>query len=149
MAHAQQQILEAVRSILATGATAAGSNVYLDRVDAVPPNLLPAILVDESAEGETVTLNTMASIEERALGVSITCVAAHGTEAVARSRDLGLQVEKLLAASATLRSLCKLGVQITGSRPVVSEDKDRLIASRAQDWRMTYMVAAEAPDQIL
>lgn len=149
MAHAQQQILEAVRSILAAGATAAGSNVFLDRVDAVPPNLLPAILVDESADGETVTLNTFGSIEERALGVSINCVVDHGPEAVARSRDLGLQVEKLLAASAPLRALCKLGVQITGNRPVIGEDKDRLIASRAQDWRMTYMVAAEAPDQIL
>ncbi len=149
MPHAQQQILEQVKAILAGGSTDAGSSVFLDRVDPLQPTELPALLVEESPEGETVTLNTLGGLEERALGVSVSCVVEHGTDAVARSRELGLQAEKLLADSAALRALCKLGVQITGSRPVISGENDRLLAARAQDWRMTYMVAAEAPDQIL
>lgn len=149
MPHAQQQVLEAVRSILAAGATAASTRVYLDRVDNLQSDDLPAILVDEGEAGESVTPSTIDSFEERALDVSINCVVAHGTAAAAQARDLGLQVEKLLAASAALRALCKLGVQITGNRLVISGENDRLLASRAQDWRMTYMVAAEAPDLIL
>lgn len=149
MAHAQQQILEAVQALLAGGSTAAGPRVFLDRVDPLQPDELPAILVEESSDGETVTLNTFASMEERALSVSVSCIVAHGSNAVADSRALGLQAEKLLAASAPLRGLCKLGVQLTGNRPVISGENDRLLAARAQDWRMTYMVAAEAPDVIL
>lgn len=149
MPHAQQQVLEAVTAILAAGSTAAGSRVFLDRVDALQPLELPAITVDEAAEGETVEPTTIHSIEQRTLVVTVGCVVAHGTGAPQQARALGLEVEKLLSANASLQALCKLGVQITSSRIVISGEGDRLMAARLQDWRMTYMVAAEAPDQIL
>lgn len=148
MAHAQQQILEAVAAVLAGGSTAAGTRVFLDRVDSLQPNELPAITVDEAAEGESVELTTIDYVEQRALGVTVACIVAHGNAAAAQVRDLGLQVEKLLAASTTLRALCKLGVQINSSRIEISGEGDRLMAAREQNWTMTYMCAAESPDII-
>ena len=148
MPHAQQQILEAVKTVLAGGATAAGSRVFLDRVNALQPNELPAITVDEAAEGESVELTTIDNVEQRALGVTVACIVAHGSAAAAQARDLGLQVEKLLAGSTALRALCKLGVQINSSRIEISGEGDRLMAAREQNWTMTYMCAAETPDII-
>ncbi|MDP3625019.1 MAG: hypothetical protein Q8S12_00365 [Hydrogenophaga sp.] len=148
MAHAQQQILDAVAAVLAGGSTAAGTRVFLDRVDPLQPNELPAITVDEAGEGESVEQTTIHSVEQRALGVTVACIVAHGSQAAAQARELGLQVEKLLAGSTALLALCKLGVQINSSRIVISGEGDRLMASREQNWTMTYMVAAETPDII-
>lgn len=148
MAHAQQQILEAVAAVLAAGSTAAGSRVFLDRIDSLQPSDLPAITVDEAAEGEAVELSTFDNVEQRTLSVSVACIVAHGSAAAAQARELGLQVEKLLAASTALRALCKLGVQITSSRIEISGEGDRLMAAREQSWTMKYMVAAENPEII-
>lgn len=149
MPHAQQQVLEAIKSVLAGGGTDAGPRVFLDRVDALQSNELPAITIDEAADGETITPATIDNLEERALGVSIACVVAHGSSAAADARALGLQVEKLLTSSPPLAALCKLGVRIESSRIVISGEGDRLLAAREQSWRMAYMVAADSPDLIL
>ena len=47
MAHAQQQVLDAVRAALVLAATVAGARVFVDRVDPLQASELPAILVDE------------------------------------------------------------------------------------------------------
>ena len=54
MPHAQQQILNAVQTVLASGATAAGARVFLDRVDPLQATELPALLVEEGGEGESI-----------------------------------------------------------------------------------------------
>ena len=146
MPHAQQQILEAVRSVLATGATTAGPRVFLDRVDPLQASELPALLVEEGGEGESAEVATVHVLEQRSLAVSVSCVVSHGTTAAADARALGLQVERLLAASPALVALASGGVYYTGSRIEISGEADRLMAARLQDWRFSYFVRADAPD---
>lgn len=147
--HAQQQILEAVHTVLLAGATAAGSRVFLDRVDPLQAHELPALLVEEGGEGESAEVETIHGMERRTLAVSVSCVVSDGTTAAADARALGLQVEKLLAASATLAGLAKGAVAYAGSRIQISGESDRLMAARVQDWSLSYFARAEAPDVIL
>ena len=73
----------------------------------------------------------------------------NSTTAAADARNFGLQVEKALAASSTVRSLCKLGLEITSSRLAINGDGDQLHAARQQSWRFSYLVSPLAPDVIL
>ena len=147
MAHAQQQILDALAALLVAGGTVAGARVFVDRVDPLQPNELPAILIEEG-DGETAEPYTIHGVERRELDVSISCVLTHGTTAAADARAFGLAVEKLVAPSTALAALAKLGVQLTSSRMVVSGEGDRLLAARAQSWRFAYMVNPASPDII-
>jgi hypothetical protein len=147
--HAQQQILDAVHAVLLAGGTAAGSRVFLDRVDPLQASELPGLLVEEGADGESADVETIHGLERRSLLVLVRCVVSHGTTAGADARALGLQVEKLLAASSTLAALATGGVNYVGSRIEIVGDADRLMAERLQDWRFTYFVRPEAPDVIL
>lgn len=148
MAHAQQQILDALQALLVGGGTVAGARVFVDRVDPLQPSELPAILIEESEDGESAEPFTVSGFEQRELGISISGVVSHATAAAAQARDLGLVIEKLVAPSAALAALAKLGVRITSSRLVKSGDGDRLLAAREQAWRFTYVVSANNPDII-
>ena len=147
--HAQQQILNAVQTVLASGATAAGARVFLDRVDTLQPSELPALLITEGGEGEGAEQLTVHSLEQRTLAVQVICVVSHGSSAAADARALGLQVEKLLAASPALAALARGGVAYSGSRLEITGEADRLLAGRVQDWRLSYFVRPESPDVIL
>lgn len=149
MAHAQQQILNALQTLLVAGGTVAGARVYLDRVDAVPPESLPAILIEEDVEGETAELYTIGSLEQRQLAVQITAVLAQTTTAAADARAFGLAIEKLIAPSTAIGALAKLGWRIKNSRQLNSGESERLLAARQQNWIFTYLVAPAAPDVIL
>lgn len=149
MAHAQQQILSAVQTVLASGATAAGARVFLDRVDTLQPSELPALLITEGGEGEGAEQLTVSSLEQRTLAVQVICVVSHGNNAAADARALGLQVEKLLAASTALAALARGGLNYSGSRLEITGEADRLLAGRVQDWRFSYFVRPESPDVIL
>lgn len=146
MAHAQQQILDALKALLLAGGTVAGSRVYLDRVDPLQPGDLPAILIEESEDGESAEPFNLSGLEQRELGVTVSGVVTHGTTAAADARALGLQIEKLVSPSLTLAALASLGVRITNSRQVINGDGDRLLAARVQTWRLTYVVQANSPD---
>lgn len=148
MAHAQQQILDALQSLLAGGGTVAGARVFVDRVDPLQPSDLPAILIEESPEGETAEPYTVHGVEQRILEVLVSGVLSHSTTAAADARALGLAIEKLVAPSTALAALAKLGVRITNSSMVVQGDLDRLLAARQQTWRFSYMVNAATPDVI-
>ncbi len=149
MPHAQQQILDAVKAALVVAPqTSAADRVFVDRVDALQPTELPAILIEEDDAGETTDQETVHGLLRRELLVTVSGVVAHGTAAAASARDLGLQIEQRLAASAALRALCKAGVQIASSRHINSGEADRLMAARQQVWRMTYMARATTPETI-
>ncbi len=148
MAHAQQQILDALETLLKAGATVAGTRVFVDRVDPLQANELPALLIEEGDNGESAEPYTIHGVDRRELDVSISCVLTHGTTAAADARAFGLAVEKLVAPSSALAALAKLGVQLTSSRMVVTGEGDRLLAARAQSWRFTYLVNAATPDII-
>lgn len=149
MAHAQQQILDALKSLLAAGGTVAGARVFLDRVDVLQPADLPAILIEEEPEGETAQPETVHGMERRELSVLVSGVVTHSSTAAADARALGLAIEKLVAPSTTLAALAKGGVRIAASRQVNTGDLDRLLAARQQSWRFTYYVMAATPDVIL
>lgn len=148
MAHAQQQVLDALQTLLAAGGTVAGSRVYVDQVDPVQAHELPAILIEEE-DGETSEPATVGNIEQRELSVQVSCMLEDSTTAAAQAREFGLAVEKLIAGSAAIAAIARLGWNITSSRQVNNGAADRLFASRVQSWRFVYMVAATAPDVIL
>ena len=148
MAHAQQQVLNALQALLAGGGTVAGSRVFLDRVDPLQPDELPAILIDEDGDGESSEPYTISSLDARELGVQVSCVLAHSTTAAADARAFGLAVEKLAAPSTALAAIAKRGVRITGSRQDNSGEGDRLLAARVQAWRFAYLVDPATPDVI-
>lgn len=150
MPHAQQQVLEAVRSAIVAGGTAAGARVYLDRVDPVQAHELPAVLVDESADGETTAAGQdIGPIYTRQLALRITCVVADGSGARPQARDLGLQVEKALAPGGPVDAVAKGGLVLQNSRPLEDPAADRLLAAREQSWTVTYFTHAAAPDVLI
>lgn len=149
MAHAQQQLLNALQAVLASGGTVAGGRVFVDRIDPLQPEELPALLIEEDADGETSEQFAVSGLERRELSVLVHCVLAHSTDAPAQARSLGLAVEKLMAPSVALSSLASQGLRLTSSRPLVSGDGDRLLASRQQAWVFAYLVRPESPDQFI
>lgn len=145
MPHAQQTILEGVRTALIAATTSAGSRVYLDRVDPLHRADLPAILVEESPEGESVDPMTVNGLEQRAYAVAVTAVVAHGTDYAKNARALGLQVEQVLGVSAF--AVPKPGrARIAASRMVLSGEGEEAMAAREQTWRFSYFTRRGAPD---
>jgi hypothetical protein len=147
MAHAQQQILDAVAAAIVAGATAAGARVFVDRVDPLLPTELPAVTVDEGESGEEVqSLSLDGAVQMRELSVRIGCV-VKGAASAAAARELGLGVEKVLVAAAGLRELCSADrFHIESSVQVNNGDGDRLLAGRVQTWRFSYAVQSASPD---
>jgi hypothetical protein len=147
--HLQQQVLNALQALLAAGGTAAGARVYLDREDPLPVSKLPAILIAEGEAGEDAESNEdLDGLEQRTLSVLVRCVVTHGTTAAADARALGLSVEKLIAASATLAALCGMGAHIANSRHVNSGEGEQRFAERVQTWQFIYLVHPATPDAI-
>lgn len=149
MAHAQEQILAEVEAVLLAASTAAGNNVFLDRVDPLQPGELPALLIEEAPEGESAAPHTVGGIERRDYAVQIAAVVQHATLYGQQARALGLEVEKAIAASTALRALAKGGVRITSSRLPMSGESETPKAARQQIWRFIYFVRPAAPDVIV
>lgn len=145
--HAQQQILNAIQAAL-VGGTVAGSRVFVDRVDPLQPDELPAILIEEDADGETAQAETVHGLQLRELSVQVSAILTHSTTAAADARAFGLAVEKLISASAGLDALAKMGFAITSSRLDINGASDMLLASRLQQWRFAYLVNPTTPDLI-
>lgn len=149
MAHVQQQILDALKTLLAAAGTAATSSVFLDRVDPLQPSELPAIVIEEALDGETAEPYLISGVEQRVLQVDVAGAVKGGSSAPADARALGLQIEKAVAASSTLTALAKGGVRIMGSRQVNAGDGEEVITARQQRWAFTYYVRPEAPDIVV
>ena len=147
--HAQQQVLNALQTLLAAGGTVASTRVFLDRVDPLQSDELPAISIEEDAEGETAQMYTVDNLQQRDLTVTVNCILSHATTAAADARSFGLAVEKLIAPSTALAALCSLGVNITASRQINNAEGDRLFAARQQTWRFSYLGNPATPDTIV
>ena len=148
MAHAQQQILDALQTLLAAGVTTAGSRVFTDRVDPLQAGELPAILIKESDQGEEGEEIMLAGHQKRTLAVEILCVLAATETAAADTRNFGLAVEKLVFGSAAMKALCALGFHLVRSRILIDGDGDRLLACRVQSWHFSYFLSPISPDVI-
>ncbi|MGJ7544630.1 hypothetical protein [Variovorax sp. LT1R16] len=145
MAHVQQQILDGVQTALIAAATAAGARVYLDRVDTLEEGDLPALLVQESPEGESIDPKTVSGLEQRTFSVLVAAVVAHGTDYAKEARALGLQVEQVLGVSSF--AVPKPGrARIVASRITLSGEGNQAMAAKEQTWRFTYFTRRGAPD---
>ena len=150
MAHAQQQVLDAVRAALVLAATVAGARVFVDRVDPLQASELPAILVDEDGEGESREVSTIHStLHQAELAVAVRCVVRGGAGAAAAARALGLQAELALVGSLPLNALVTQGPVMTGSRQNNTGDADALMAAREQSWRFGYYLNPSDPETLL
>lgn len=149
MAHMQQQVLDAVVAVLQGADTRAVNRVFADRLDNLTKDLLPAILVEESEEGETIDNVTIGDVQRRALPVRIKCVLPLSEKHATECREFGLEVEKAMqstAARAALVAICKGGYSITASRLDQSTEGEQTFAQRVQDWTFTYLTRRGAPD---
>lgn len=145
MAHVQQQIIDGVEAALKVAGTAAGSNVFSDRVDPLQPDEIPALLIEEAPAGEQADPQTIHGGELRTYSVLVTSVVSHASEYGRRARDLGLEVEKVLGVPTF--SIPKPGrARIVASRMVLSGEGDRALAAREQTWQFTYTTRRGAPD---
>lgn len=146
--HLQQQLLDAYKATLIAASTAAGSNVFLDRVDEVPQASLPALHIE--GQGETIESTSVdwSQIQERAYTFTVSCVTGLATGAAAAARNLGKQVEQaLFAAQATSTASGKAkALRLEGS----TEGKDGGAATSLylvrQTWVVTYITLSGAPD---
>lgn len=145
MASAQDQIMTALQSALIAGGTVAASRVFIDRVDALQPAELPAILIDDGGfSAETVDLD---GTQERTANLVVACALNPDTTTAAEARAFGVAVEVILASSATVQDLVDL--DIAESRTNINGDGDRYLASCDQTWRATYTVNPAHPDIII
>lgn len=149
MAHAQQQVLDALQAVLAAGGTAAGTRVFVDRVDPLQREELPAILIDEDVDGERAETDDLEGVERRELRMVINCVMADSEGAAAAGRSFGLAVEKLVSPCVALRAFSATGPRLTSSRMLQNGEGDRLLGGRQQAWLIDYCVDPSAPDVIL
>ena len=149
MAHAQQQVLDALQAVLIAGGTVAGSRVFVDRVDPLQKQDLPALLIEEDSDGERAETDDLEGIERRELRVVIHCVLADSEGAAAAGRAFGLAVEKLVSPSVAIRALSATGPRLTSSRLLQNGEGDRLFGGRQQAWLIDYCVYPSAPDVIL
>ena len=149
MAHAQQQILDALQAVLIAGDTLAGARVFVDRVDPLQKQDLPAILIGEDADGESVETEDLDGTEYRTLHVMINCVLVDSEGAAAQGRAFGLAVEKLVSPCPALLAFSATGPRMTSSRMLQNGEGDRLFGGRQQAWLIDYCVHPSAPDVIL
>lgn len=148
MAHVQQQIIDGVEAALKAAGTAAGLNVFSDRVDPLEPAEIPALLIEEAPAGEQVEWQTISGGEQRTYSVLVTSVVSHASEYGRRARALGLEVEKVLGVPGF--AIPKPGrARIVASRMVLSGEGDRALAAREQTWQFTYTTRRGAPDTAL
>lgn len=143
-----QQVLNALKTLLLAASTAAEDDVFLDRLDPLKPAQLPAICITEGENGVDSEQFTIKSHDQRTLEVVIDCAVKRCSTAAADARAFGLVVEKLVRPSSALRALCKLGVRIVNSRLIQLGEGDTVYASRRQTWHFIYLVNPSTPDVV-
>lgn len=150
--HAHQRILEAVQTVLVTAATAAGSRVYLDRVDEIPQGNLPAIdILGAGDTGEDAIEHLSIHhppLMRHAYSFDIRAVCAQATGAAKAARNLAKQIEAaLLAASNTVSvSSVPIGMLLAGSTEIKDGSGSVPMFAVAQQWQAQYQTAGGAPD---
>ena len=143
--HINQQVLEAIQANLAAAATSAGSNVFLDRLDAVPEAKIPAILIE--GVGDVVDAQTVGfpPIYSRQYSFTVACLASGTAQA---ARNLAKQVEAALCANLaayTANSLAK-ALLLTGSNEGKDGSGTTGLFEVRQSWTAQIMTVGNVPD---
>lgn len=106
MSHVRQQIREAIKLEL-TGLTATGNNVFVNRVDPIEKNLVPALTIRTGADEKAETLiMSKPALVLRQVDVFITAYAV-GERVDDALDDICTEVETAIASNPTLSGLVK------------------------------------------
>jgi len=146
-AHAQQQILDAMKAALVAAITAARRNVFVDRPDELSTSDVPAIVIEAGDEDVSAEGVNMPFVLTRIWNVDTICVAA-GKLAAAAARDLAREVEVTLHAdisAATFGGLCR-PIELLAARPQLTGQSSETVAEVRQSWRITYFTRSGSPD---
>lgn len=150
--HAHQRILEAVQAVLVAASTAAGTRVYLDRVDELPAANLPAIDIlgaDDTGEDsiEEMTMHFPSKLQH-VYTFPIACVYAQKTGAAKAARNLAKQVEAALLAASNSIAIGGVAIDMvmTGSDEVKDGAGAASMFSVRQSWQAQYRTQGGAPD---
>jgi hypothetical protein len=146
--HLQQQILDAVHTNLLGAATAAGSNVFMDRVDDLMPFNLPAIHIEGAGEDATPDSLSFPTVYNRVYRFTVACVCGQESNPGKVARNLAKQVEAAILAStstATAGGLAKM-LTFTGSTEAKDGNGATSFFEVRQTWQAQYMTLGGAPD---
>lgn len=147
MAHAQQQILDAICAGLAAANIVPADRVFLDRMRPLGDAQVPAILVTEAPQGEEVDPPVTGRPEQRRFRVMVRAVVKDGEDAPAMARELGLQIERVLG-NPKFKAPSPGRLRNLASRHMPFPDGEIAMAAREQLWTTTYfLIRREAPDQ--
>jgi hypothetical protein len=146
--HLQQQILDYVQTTLASAATAAGSNVFLDRVDELLQANLPALHIeggDEDVQPDSISFPT---ISTRTYSFSVACVVGQASGAAKAARNLGKQVEAALLASTTTFTAGGKAQSLVLTASSETKDGSGAVSlfEVRQQWQARYMTMGGSPD---
>lgn len=146
--HLQQQILEHVQTTLAAAATAAGANVFLDRVDELQQTNLPALHIEGGDEDVQANSINFPTVLNRTYGFSVSCVVGQASGAAKAARNLAKQVEATLLASITTFTAagkCQ-ALLLTGSGEAKDGSGSVSMFEVRQQWQARYMTQGGTPD---
>lgn len=150
--HVQQQILEAVQTVLVAAATAASSRVYLDRVDEIPQANLPAIDIlgpDDTGE-ESIEYLTMhfPPVQQRSYSFTISSVTALATGSAKAARNLAKQVEAALLAGTGTITVSGKTIELLLAEGTERKDGAGALPMFAvrQTWQAQYITTGGTPD---
>jgi hypothetical protein len=150
--HANQQILEAVQAVLIAASTAAGSTVYLDRVDEIPAASLPAIDIlggDDTGEDLVDAISVhFPAVFQHDYGFTVRAVCAQASGAAKAARNLAKQVEAALLAGASTVSIGGKTIEMIYAGSTETKDGDAAVSMFAvsQSWRANYRTRGGTPD---
>lgn len=146
--HLQQQILEAVQTNLLGASTAAGSHVYLDKVDELQQADLPSIHIEGTGEDSTPDSLSFPTVYTRVYRFTVACVCGQASGAAKSARNLGKQVEAAILAStatATAGGLAQMLSLVASAEAKDGNGSTSLFEVR-QSWQAQYMTLGGAPD---
>lgn len=146
MAHVQQQILNALQTLLAAGGTAAGTQVYVDQVDPLAKGITAAIVVGENPDGEEIQPGSITDIQQRTLAIDITCVQRGCDATAAAARAFGLAVEKLVSPRGGALAAIAKQWDLTASRPETNGEGEDMVVARVLTYKFMYFVRKASPD---
>lgn len=143
--HLHKQIRAAVVTAL-TGLTTSGPRVYANRLQPLPENTSPTLLVALDDEAATQATFHPFPVFERELRLSVAAI-VKATGALDDTLDLmSKEVEVALAAGITVAGR-NLGVYYTGMS-FEDEQSDRPVGIKRMSFTIPYTAAANAPDAL-
>jgi hypothetical protein len=146
-AHVRTQIRNAV-VVLLTGLATTGSNVYKNRLIALKPNQLPALIIKTNNEAINLDEVTYPSTNERVLELEVEIVASKVSDIEDELDQILKEVEQKINTSletSTLSGLVK-SMSLTRIEPEYSDEGESKTGLMRIFFDVGYFTQASAPD---